>query len=128
MKIRGLDGKDYSWIPSNKSSNVEKRSSLHKLAKEIIKKKYPYDRVIEEVVLPGTNNLRADFFLPNRDLIIEVHGSQHVEFNNFFFKSKLDFHRSQARDSKKKNWCSLNGFTMIELFHNETAEEWERKI
>ena len=134
MKILGLDGKEHSWIPSNNIVETEKRSGLHNKARLLLKEKYPNDRILEELVLPGTktNNrkstLKADFFIPVRNLIVEVHGSQHTEFNNFFFKDKMEFYKAQARDRDKKRWCELNEFTLIELFHNESIDEWRDKI
>ena len=134
MKIQGLDGKEYSWIPSNNTVETEKRSGLHNKARQLLKEKYPNDRILEELILPGTktsnrkSTLKADFFIPTRSLIVEVHGSQHVEFNNFFFKDKMEFYKAQARDRDKKKWCELNQFAIIELFHNESTEEWKEKI
>lgn len=134
MKIQGLDGKEYSWIPSNNIVETEKRSGLHNKARQLLKEKYPNDRILEELILPGTktsnrkSTLKADFFIPTRSLIVEVHGSQHVEFNNFFFKDKMEFYKAQARDRDKKRWCELNQFAIIELFHNESTEEWKEKI
>ena len=134
MKIQGLDGKEYSWIPSNNIVETEKRSGLHNKARQLLKERYPNDRILEELILPGTktdnrkSTLKADFFIPTRSLIVEVHGSQHVEFNNFFFKDKMEFYKAQARDRDKKKWCELNQFAIIELFHNESTEEWKEKI
>jgi len=134
LKIIGLDQQEYSWIPSNNIVDTEKRSGLHNKAKELLKERYPNDRILEELVLPGTktatrkSTLKADFFIPVRKLIIEVHGEQHTEFNNFFFKSKMDFYKAQARDRDKKQWCEINNFELIELFHNESIEEWRSKI
>ena len=134
MKIQGLDGKTYSWIPSNNIVETEKRSGLHNKARQLLKEKYPNDRILEELVLPGTktenrkSTLKADFFVPTRSLIVEVHGSQHTEFNNFFFKNKMEFYKAQARDKDKKRWCEMNEFSFIELFHNESIEEWRSKI
>jgi very-short-patch-repair endonuclease len=132
--IIGLDGKEYSWIPSNNIVDTEKRSELHNKAKYLLKEKYPNDRILEELVLPGTKTdnrksvLKADFFIPVRSIIIEVHGQQHTEFNNFFFKNKMEFYKAQARDRDKKHWCELNNFELIELFHNESIEDWRHKI
>jgi very-short-patch-repair endonuclease len=134
LKIQGLDGKEYSWIPSNNIVETEKRSGLHNKARQLLKEKYPNDRILEELVLPGTktsnrkSTLKADFFIPTRSLIVEVHGSQHTEFNNFFFKDKMEFYKAQARDRDKKAWCELNEFALIELFHNESIDEWKEKI
>lgn len=134
MNIIGLDGKEYSWIPSNNIVDTEKRSGLHNKARQLLKEKYPNDRILEEIVLPGTKTdnrksvLKADFFIPVRSVIIEVHGQQHTEFNNFFFKNKMEFYKSQARDRDKKYWCELNNFELVELFHDESIEEWRNKI
>lgn len=134
MIIIGLDGKEYSWIPSNNIVNTEKRSGLHNKAQQLLKEKYPNDRILEELVLPGTKTsnrksvLKADFFIPMRSLIVEVHGQQHTEFNNFFFANKMEFYKAQARDRDKKSWCEINNFELIELFHNESIEDWRGKI
>ena len=134
MIIIGLDGKEYSWIPSNNIVDTSKRSGLHNKAKELLKEKYPNDRILEELVLPGTKTgtrktlLRTDFFIPVRSLIVEVHGQQHTEFNNFFFANKMEFYKAQARDRDKKSWCELNNLNLIELFHDESIDEWKDKI
>jgi hypothetical protein len=130
----GLDGKEHSWIPSNNIVDTDKRSGLHNKARLLLKEKYPNDRILEELILPGTktenrkSTLKADFFIPVRSLIIEVHGEQHTKFNNFFFKNKIEFYKAQARDRDKKSWCELNDFRLIELFHNESIEDWREKI
>lgn len=134
MKIIGLDDKEYSWIPSNNIVETDKRSGPHKKAKALLKELYPNDRILEELILPGTktqnrkSTLKADFFIPMRSLIVEVHGSQHSEFNNFFFKSKMDFYKAQARDRDKKRWCEINELELIELFDSESIEDWRSKL
>lgn len=134
MKIIGLDDKEYSWIPSNNIVETDKRSGPHKKAKSLLKELYPNDRILEELILPGTktqnrkSTLKADFFIPMRSLIVEVHGSQHSEFNNFFFKSKMDFYKAQARDRDKKKWCEINELELIELFDSESIEDWRNKL
>ena len=134
MKITGLDGKTYSWIPSNNTSNTDKRSKLHKLAYEVLREAFPYDRIIEEVVLPGSKTkyrnslLRADFFIPPKGLMVEVHGSQHFKYNSFFFKNKIDFYKAQARDRDKQGWCECNDFRLVEFNEGESVEEWKKKL
>ena len=134
MIINGLDGREYSWNPSASEAKCTKRSSLHIKAKNLLDKLFPYDRILEEVSLPGSkterrrSTLRADLFIPNRNLIIEVHGEQHYKFNKFFYKDKLSFYRAKARDSEKKEWCHLNDITFIEFNYNEDLDDWRRKI
>lgn len=130
MIVFGLDGKEYKWNPK---SGGGKRSKLHTRAKGLLDELFPHDRVLEEVSLPGTRTrknsiLRADLFVPNRNLIVEVHGQQHFKFNKFHFKDKLSFFRAQARDRKKSQWCEVNEIRFIEFNYNEDIDEWRRKI
>jgi hypothetical protein len=131
LKITGLDGKIYNWTPV---SGGGKKSSLHDKAKKILDSCFPYDRILEEVTLIGTKSLtrggtlRGDFFIPNRNLVIEVHGEQHFKFNSFHFKDKLSFFRAKSRDRDKSEWCEINNIKMIEFNYNEDEDEWRRKI
>lgn len=134
MNVIGLDGKQYNWNPSSAQANCTNRSSLHIKAKELLSAVFTHDRILEELSLPGSKNeyrsttLRADFFIPNRLIIVEVHGEQHYKFNKFFFKNKLEFYKSKARDNDKKTWCELNSIKLIEFNYNEDIDEWRRKI
>jgi len=134
MNVKGLDGKEYSWNPSASQANCSSRSSLHLKAKKLLDEIFPHDRILEEVSLVGSKTsrrrgtLRADFFIPNRMLLIEVHGEQHHKFNNFFFNDKISFYKAKARDSDKREWCELNDIQLIEFNYNEGIDEWRRKI
>ena len=134
MNIKGLDGREYSWNPSIHQAETEVRSSLHTKAKELLQVLFPYDRILEEVSLPGSktamrkSTLRADLFVPNRDLIVEVHGEQHYKFNSFFHKNKMAFYKAKARDSEKREWCELNNIRLVELSYDEDIDEWRKKI
>jgi hypothetical protein len=131
MKVIGLDGREYNWHP--KTGNG-KRSKLHIKAKKNLDIWYPYDTIYEEISLPGTKTnlrrgvLRADLYIPNRNLIIEVHGEQHFKFNKFYYKDKLSFFRAQARDRDKEEWCNLNEVRIVTFNYNENEDEWRKKI
>ena len=135
MKVTGLNGREYNldlkkYIDNNRS----KRSFYHVQARGLIKDIFKGYTILEEVTLPGSKDqfggksLRADMFLPASRIIVEVHGEQHYKFNNFFFKSKLDFYKAKARDSDKREWCELNEIELIELNYNEDIDEWREKI
>ena len=72
MEILGLDGRNYSWNAAACQVDTENRSSLHLKAKDLLDNLFPYDRILEEVSLPGSKterrgrNLRTYLFLPNR--------------------------------------------------------------
>tara|TARA_R100000008_G_scaffold83479_1_gene68968 strand:- start:1444 stop:1851 length:408 start_codon:yes stop_codon:yes gene_type:complete len=134
MKVIGLDGKEYNWNPTGSQAKSSKKSSLHIKAKKLLDEIFPHDRILEEISLAGSRTsrrrgtLRADFFIPNRRILVEVHGEQHFKFNTFFFKDKLSFYKAKARDSEKKEWCDINEIKLIELNYNEDIDEWRRKI
>jgi len=137
MRILGLDGKEHKLAFHGNTSadkNDNNRSKLHLKAREILTKIFPFDIIHEEVTLPGTKAknskslLYADFFIPSRNLIVEVNGEQHDIYIKFFHKNKLDFYKAKARDRNKKEWCELNGITIVYLNHNESEEEWTAKI
>jgi hypothetical protein len=134
MIIKGLDDREYTWNPTTSQSSGKKRSKLHNKAKDLLREVFPHDRILEELSLPGTKSghrkstLYADIFLPNRRMIIEVHGEQHYKYNSFFFNNKLEFYKARARDNDKKEWCRINNIELIELSYNEDIDEWRRKI
>lgn len=134
MKVIGLDEKEYNLNFIVNSSVREKVSSYHQAARTLIKSMFPMERVYEEVTLPGTSTqvnkkaLYADFFIPNLRIVIEVQGEQHYLFSPFFHNSKKDFYLSLARDRDKKEFCRINGFTLIELPYTENIDEWRQRI
>lgn len=133
MKAIGLDGKEYPWNVV-KYTGKEACSSYHLRARNLLNKLYPYDIAYEEVVLPGIKTeisnrvLVADFYIIRLKLMIEVQGEQHYKFVQFFHANKLEFFRAKRLDSLKKQWCELNGITLVELPYNETDEEWAVRI
>lgn len=134
MVIIGLDEKEYKWNIKGQPNYNEAKSKIHIMARKLLKETFPYDIIREEVLLPGTktihhkNNLIADFYIPNRSLIIEVNGQQHFKFCPFFHKNKMAFLKALARDREKKTWCEINSLKLIEFNHNEKVEEWANKL
>lgn len=76
---------------------------------------FPYDMILEEFVLPRTNGLALDFFLPHRKIAFEIHGQQHFKYIDFYHGSKEKFAAQKKRDDKKSQWCELNSIRLIEV-------------
>tara|TARA_R100000656_G_scaffold123878_1_gene100949 strand:- start:170 stop:445 length:276 start_codon:yes stop_codon:yes gene_type:complete len=87
---------------------------------------YPTQRILEEVPLPGTR-LFADFYIPDRQIIIEVHGRQHYEFVAHFHGSRMGFLQSKANDDLKREWCVLNNIQLIVLPYDK-KDDWRTYI
>lgn len=134
MKVIGLDGKSYKWQLSGYMRESTNPSSHHEKVREILKELFPTQIILEEVALPGSGRdvLFADFFIPHRRLLIEVHGRQHYEhvahFHGTDTPGKIKFYKSQQRDRNKKEWCDINNITFVELSYKEDENVWRRKI
>lgn len=131
MIVQGLDGRRHSLdlrgsVPTD--DEVANRSALHLRARALLRRLYPNDYRAEELTLPGTGGLRADFLLPGRKLLVECHGRQHHEQVGFFHESRLDFLRGQSRDRDKQRWAELNQFSYVELPGGESDDEWRARI
>lgn len=127
MKILGLDGKMHVWDLLNHrvlGDDIRPRSELHLRARALIKSLWATEPLLEEVFLPGSVGLFADFFLPKRDLVVECNGEQHYKLTAHFHGDKAGFLQSQRRDKNKQQWCQINKFELIELPFNESNEQW----
>ena len=131
MRVKGLDGRTYPWNLTGKiplGSNTRPRSSGHIRCRELLEKLFPFDSRLEEVFLPGSGGLTADFVIPTQRLLIEVHGVQHREHTPFFHETPLDFLKSRGRDQSKVRWAELNDLKFIELHDNESDREWRARL
>lgn len=131
MKIKGLDGKTHSWYlvgycPDKDSERL--RSELHIQARALLYEVYPSYKILEEVPLPGSGGLFADFYLPQKKLMVEAQGRQHYEFVQHFHVNQMGYWESKKRDENKKTWCATNGITLIELPYKENQDEWRARI
>lgn len=122
MQVKGLDGKLHNWKLSGHLNNSRTVSSNHSEVRTLLKAKFPFDLILEEVYLPGSK-LFCDFYVPNYKLMIEVHGEQHYKFTPFFHKTRLDFLKGQKRDRDKEEWAISNGITFIKINATKNIQE-----
>lgn len=130
MKVVGFNGKEHVWKLSGYvplKGNEVSRSSFHLEARLLLTKLYSMDRILEEVPLPGSNGLTADFFIPSRRLMIETHGQQHYEFVPFFHHNLMGFINSKKNDQNKRDWCEINDIILVELPYGD-INGWDRRI
>ena len=129
IKMSSLEGELHAIGKSKPRANASKG---HRLAIKIIREILPSTKIMEEVSVKISNVQKArqylDIYLPDRDLVVEVHGRQHSEYVPHFHGTKRNFLRCQAADRAKNLWCELNDLELVELFHNETEDEWRDKI
>lgn len=130
MRVVGLDGKTYRLDLRGKTPLLSEQggSSGHQRCRALLARLFPLERRLEEVFLPGTGGLRADFFLPSPRLVIEVMGRQHRDFVSFFHETRLDFLRTRQRDRRKEEFCVLNELRYVDLSDDEPDEQWVERI
>ncbi len=117
MEIRLLKGGTARLRLNNKRLRTKGKSKSqfqYDVGKQLTEQ-YPHDVIFEEVVIPGDGFI-LDFVIPSLDLVVECHGRQHTKHVKHFHKTKRDFHNQQNTDQKKRDWCELNGFRLIEIY------------
>lgn len=128
MKVLGLDGRSHAWAPTTaRFVDADYGSSGHRRARALLEALFPAEPRLEEVFLPGCG-LYADFYLPARRLVVEVQGVQHYEMVPFFHGGPDAFWRGVGRDHDKRAWCELNQISLAELPHDESDEQWRRRV
>ena len=82
-----------------------KVSSYEKKVIEILNKEKV--RFVKEKTFSDLHHgyYRFDFFLPEKNILLEVQGRQHMEFTKVFYKSRSDFLKAQERDREKISYC-----------------------
>lgn len=117
MNLKTLDG---SLIKINLAStniynkNQVARSKTQQTVGDDLIKLYPNDIIFTEVFIPN-EGFFLDFFIPSLKLVIEVNGNQHYNHVKHFHKTIKDFNQQKDRDNRKRQWCKLNGFKLIEI-------------
>jgi len=107
-------------------------SLLAKSVQQTLKEIFPNTRINEEhYVNYNGQKLFFDFHISTLNLLIEVQGVQHTEFNRHFHGTAEAFKESKKRDRLKLEWCHLNDMTLVCINHNEipiSKEDLLRKI
>jgi len=69
----------------------------------------------EHYVNYNNQKLYLDIFLPQLNIVIEVHGRQHDEFVAHFHGDERGYRLSRKRDRLKEEWAHINGYTWVVL-------------
>jgi hypothetical protein len=130
MKIKGLDGRDYSWSISQYRKTRQGASAGHKRARQLLRELFPCEIILEELTLVGTGRypLYADFFLSGPKLMVEVNGQQHYKYDTYHYANKTAWNKARNNDARKQAWCELNDITLVVLDDKNTEEFWKKQI
>lgn len=109
------------------------RASYGEIKIEEILKSYDLNFKMEYIFpdlrSPNGKPLRFDFAVfdddGNIDFLIEYQGKQHYEPSSKF-GGKKGFYQQQFNDNKKRRFCALHGFTLIEIpYYEENLISYE---
>ena len=134
MKVRDLDNNVLIWKLVGHivdgGNDRSARSGLHLEARHILKERFPTMTVLEEVpiTLRRSQTVFLDFFVPLRKIAVEVQGEQHFKYVPFFHHSVANFIKAKKLDAEKKEWCEINGITLLEFPYIESFEQWKQKL
>jgi len=105
-KIRGIHLRNGSVV----SCGCLSESVIALKLKEYCYKKYGAIIEYKGMRNPKTGRwLFFDIYLPEEKVFIEVHGKQHYQNENHFFKSKEDYEKRKEIDKIKKKFAKKNG-------------------
>lgn len=96
-------------------------SKLQIAVGDLLDKTFPQYRIRENyrpdwLLSSNLTKLELDFYIEELRIGIEVQGSQHFEYNSFFYKSQEDFEKRLRYDEEKKDICRGNKVVLIEVF------------
>jgi len=82
---------------------------------------YKREKRFKDCINPKTNKtLSFDFYLPNKNLVIEYHGEQHYKKMGGYFEKRAEgLEGRQYRDGIKKQFCLDEGINYIEISYKE---------
>ena len=88
---------------------MSKMSSLEKVVSNLLSQaNFLYER--EKIFKDCYNgHYRYDFYLPEKNILLEVQGQQHYIYNKKFYKNKSEFLKAQERDRRKISYALAHG-------------------
>lgn len=90
-------------------------SKVQKRVKDLLYEHWCADFVYEEFPVAGTR-LSFDFYNASKDIVIEVDGKQHYQYNKHFHsESRQKFLNQLIRDDDKETFCALNGIKLYRI-------------
>lgn len=102
-----------------KSRNTQERQMFYQLDKLFPGQYYIRNGYYSFLMSPKGAPMQLDIYYPNLNIAFEFDGSQHIQYNTFFFKNKGQFADMQSRDRLKDKICRERGITLIRVNYTE---------
>lgn len=125
VKIYCKECQKYFWqTPYNHLDHEHKECCGNSRAEKIIcsfLKKNGINYIAEHTFsdLKDKGFLRYDFYLPEKNLLIEYDGAQHFLFPNTLHKSRDEFESQQKRDKLKTEYAEKNNINLLRINYKD---------
>lgn len=108
---------DGQGCPKCRESKLEKEVSEYLTKRRF---KFEEQKTFDWLVNSETGRkLHCDFYLPNKKLVIECHGSQHFAEGRTFAQDKSKYERTVKCDDEKHRLCEENGLKIVYFANDE---------
>ncbi len=114
MKITLLNGKIVP-ISLKFIKNEEFKSELESETYDFLKKRFQFNKIIYQFIIPETHGMSLDFFIPDRMIAVECDGAQHLKYSKYFHGSHKNFVAQKTRDNNKRLFCKINNITLYNV-------------
>lgn len=99
-------------------------SELHRTVFELVTQCFPNEAIRqEESIRVDGKTLFIDIYLPKLKIAIECDGIQHFKYNAFFHTDAMSFANQKKNDASKKEYCRVNGITLVRVAYNEKMDK-----
>ena len=88
--------------------------------------KYKQEKLINVPIWGKDHLIRADFYLPKENCVIEFNGKQHYEYTPKYHKSVGSFKYQQERDKQLEIYCLKNNINLL-VFRYEDFKSGKMK-
>ena len=88
--------------------------------------KYKQEKLINVPIWGKDHLIRADFYLPKENCVIEFNGKQHYEYTPKYHKSEGSFKYQQERDKQLEIYCLKNNINLL-VFRYEDFKSGKMK-
>ena len=112
----------YCHISGNGCPRCKESRGERLVAKELDMRNIKYE---SQKRFPGLRNklpLAFDFYLPDKNIVIEYNGQQHYVAVKLWGGVE-QLNKTQERDKIKRDYCLKNGIQLIEIKYDENIEE-----
>ena len=105
-----------------KNGNIKSCGCLKSIGENKIEKilqenniKYQKQKTFDNCLFSNGNKAKFDFYLPEKNILIEYDGEQHFRCTNNGWDSDKYFKQLQNRDKFKNQWCKENNIILIRI-------------